>query len=92
MHSDDSEHTTFITDKGLYYYNVILFGLKNAGATYQKLVNRILAKHISRTMKVYVDDMLVKSQTADQHLHNLSLMFRILKEYRMRLNPMKCGL
>ncbi|CAL9020883.1 unnamed protein product [Prunus brigantina] len=42
-------------------------------------------------MKVYVDDMLVKSQTTDQNLHNLSLMFDNLKKYRMRLNPTKCS-
>ncbi|KAI5317633.1 hypothetical protein L3X38_037340 [Prunus dulcis] len=56
----DSEHTTFITDKGL-------------------------------TMEVYVDDMLVKSRTAEEHVHNLALMFDILNDYRMRLNPTKCA-
>ncbi|KAI5323358.1 hypothetical protein L3X38_032430 [Prunus dulcis] len=73
MHPTDSEHTTFITDKGLHCYNVTPFGLKNVKATYQRLVNRIFAKHIGSTMEVYVDDMLVKSKTADEHLHNLSL-------------------
>lgn len=91
MHPADSEYTTFIINKGLYCYNIMSFGLKNAGATYQRLVNRIFAKHIDSTMEVYVNDMLVKSQTADQHLHNLSLMFVILKEYLMRLNPIKCA-
>lgn len=51
------------------------------------MVNWIFAEHIDNTMKVYVDDMLVKSQTTDQNLHNLSLMFDNLKKYRMRLNP-----
>lgn len=92
MHLADSEHTTFITDKGLHCYNVTPFGLKNVEATYQRLVNRIFAKHIGITMEVYVDDMLVKSKTTDEHLHNLSLMLGILKEYRMRLNPTKCAL
>ncbi|CAL2228814.1 unnamed protein product [Prunus armeniaca] len=63
MDPADREHTTFITDRGLYCYNVMPFGLKNAGATYQRLVNRIFAKHIGGIMEVYVDDMLVKSQT-----------------------------
>ncbi|XP_020413816.1 uncharacterized protein LOC109947629 [Prunus persica] len=91
MHPSDSEHTAFITDRGLYCYNVMPFGLKNAGATYQRLVNRIFAKYIGSIMEVYVDDMLVKSKTAEGHLHNLSIMFGILKDYRMRLNPMKCA-
>ncbi|KAI5337159.1 hypothetical protein L3X38_016428 [Prunus dulcis] len=91
MHPPDSEHTAFITDKGLYCYNVMPFGLKNAGATYQRLVNKIFAGYIGNIMKVYVDDMLVKSRTAEEHMQNLSIMFGILKDYRMRLNSKKCA-
>ncbi|BBN69964.1 Disease resistance protein TIR-NBS-LRR class family [Prunus dulcis] len=58
------------------------FGLKNAGATYQRLVNHLFAPLIGNTMEVYVDDMLVKSRTADQHIPNLSAMFTILKQYK----------
>ncbi|CAL2246892.1 unnamed protein product [Prunus armeniaca] len=65
MHPDDQAHTSFITERGLYYYKVMPFGLKNAGATYQLLVNSIFAPLIGNTMEVYVDDMLVKSRTAD---------------------------
>ncbi|CAL2253630.1 unnamed protein product [Prunus armeniaca] len=91
MDPADSEHTTFITDRRLYCYNVMPFGLKNAGATYQRLVNRIFAKHIGSIMEVYVDDMLVKNQTAVGHLENLALMFGILKDYRIKLNSTKCA-
>ncbi|CAL9000917.1 unnamed protein product, partial [Prunus brigantina] len=91
MDPADSEHTAFITDRGLYCYNVMPFGLKNAGATYQRLVNRIFAQHMGSIMEVYVDDMLVKSRTAGGHLENLALMFGILKRYRMRLKPTKCA-
>ncbi|XP_008219638.1 PREDICTED: uncharacterized protein LOC103319819 [Prunus mume] len=91
MDPADLEHTAFITDRGLYCYNVMPFGLKNAGATYQRLVNRIFAKHIDGIMEVYADDMLAKSRTARGHLENLALMFGILKDYRMRLNPTKCA-
>ncbi|XP_021802709.1 uncharacterized protein LOC110746776 [Prunus avium] len=56
-----------------------------------QLVNKIFAELIGTSMKVYMDDMLVKSKTADQHLHNLSLMFGVLKKYNMRLNPNKCA-
>ncbi|KAI5354414.1 hypothetical protein L3X38_007309 [Prunus dulcis] len=91
MHPPDSEHTAFITDKGLYCYNVMPFGLKNVGATYQRLVNKIFAGYIGNIMEVYIDDMLVKSRTAEDHLQNLSIMFGILKDYRMRLNSKKCA-
>ncbi|KAI5344677.1 hypothetical protein L3X38_012554 [Prunus dulcis] len=91
MHPEDQAHTSFITDRGLYCYKVMPFGLKNAGATYQRLVNHLFAPLISHTMEVYVDDMLVKSRTADQHIPNLSAMFTILKQYKMRLNPTKCA-
>ncbi|CAL9026207.1 unnamed protein product, partial [Prunus brigantina] len=91
MHPTDREHTAFITDRGLYCYNVMPFGLKNAGATYQRLVNKIFAELIGTSMEVYVDDMLVKSRTANDHLRNLSLMFGKLKQYNMRLNTSKCA-
>ncbi|KAI5338425.1 hypothetical protein L3X38_017696 [Prunus dulcis] len=67
------------------------FGLEKARATYQRLVNSLFALLIGNTMEVYVDDMLVKSRTADQHISNLSAMFTILKQYKMRLNPTKCA-
>ncbi|KAM1489374.1 hypothetical protein ACFXTO_032646 [Malus domestica] len=89
MNPPDQEHTTFITDKGLYCYKVMPFGLKNAGVTYQRLVNSMFTEQIRKNMEVYVDDMLVKSKHADQHITNLSETFTILNRYRMRLNPNK---
>ena len=65
------------------------FGLKNAGATYQRLVNRMFQKHIGTTMEVYIDDMLVKSTTAELHISHLSEAFQILRNYNMKLNPAK---
>lgn len=61
MHLADQEDTAFTTDQGLYCYKVMPFGLKNSGATYQKLVNRMFAPLIGKSIEVYVDDMLVKS-------------------------------
>ena len=68
----DQESITFITEEGLYCYRVMLFGLKNVGATYQRLVNKIFADKIGRSMKVYVDNMLVKSPTIEQHNEDLA--------------------
>ena len=56
----------------------MLFGLKNAGATYQRLVNKIFADKIGKSMKVYVDDMLVKCLTIEQHIEDLVGTFAFL--------------
>ena len=67
------------------------FGLKNAGATYQRLVNRMFQKQIGSTMEVYIDDMMVKSTTGELHIAHLSEAFQILRNYNMKLNPAKCA-
>ena len=87
----DQEKTSFITGQGTYCYRVMPFGLKNAGATYQRLVNRMFQKQIGTTMEVYIDDMLVKSTTAELHIAHLSEAFQILREYNMKLNLAKCA-
>ena len=68
----------------------MLFGLKNARATYQRLVNKMFNKQIGRNMEVYVDDMLVKSKEELAHLDDLRETFATLKQYQMKLNPSKC--
>ncbi|XP_013589138.1 PREDICTED: uncharacterized protein LOC106297449 [Brassica oleracea var. oleracea] len=90
MHPDDREKTTFITDRGTYCYKVMPFGLKNAGATYQRLVNRMFVGKLGDTMEVYIDDMLVKSLHAENHLDHLRDFFRMLNEFGMKLNLAKC--
>ena len=90
MAEEDQEKTAFITSQGLYFYKVIPFGLKNAGATYQRLVNKMFSKQISRNMEVYVDDMLIKSKENLAHLDDLKETFSTLKQYQMKLNPSKC--
>jgi hypothetical protein len=67
------------------------FGLKNAGATYQQLVNRMFQNQIGRNVEVYVDDLLVKSIRATRHIEDLRETFQTLKEYNMKLNPTKCA-
>ena len=67
----------------------MLFGLKNAGATYQRLVNKMFSQQIGRNMEVYVDDMLVKSKEELAHLDDLKETFTTLKTHQMRLNPSK---
>lgn len=66
------------------------FGLKNAGATYQRLVNEMFADLIGVNMEVYIDDMLVKSRQNGTHIEDLRQCFTILRKYQMKLNPAKC--
>ena len=61
MDESDQEKNSFVTSQGLFYYKVVLFGLKNAGSMYQRLMNKIFTNQIGRNVQVYVDDMLVKS-------------------------------
>ena len=83
--------TAFITSKGLYYYKVMPFGLKNAGAAYQRLVNHMFNRQIERNVEVYVDDMLVNSKEEENHLDDLKETFNALRQYNMKLNPSKCA-
>ncbi|XP_074342752.1 uncharacterized protein LOC141680421 [Apium graveolens] len=66
------------------------FGLINAGATYQRLVNMMFKNQIGRTMEVYVDDMLVKSKEENDHVKHVMEMFNILRRFHIKLNPQKC--
>jgi hypothetical protein len=75
MHESDQEKAAFMTDKDLYCYRVMPFGLKNAGAMYYKLVNKMFREQIRQNMEVYVDDMLMKSIRAASHITNLSEAF-----------------
>ncbi|XP_065020515.1 uncharacterized protein LOC135645761 [Musa acuminata AAA Group] len=89
MAPEDQEHTAFLTEQGIYFYKVMPFGLKNAGATYQRTVNRIFAHQIGRNMEIYVDDMIVKSRTAEAHPSDLAETFDTLRRFGLRLNPAK---
>jgi len=90
MNPDDQEKTSFITERGTYYYKVMPFGLKNVGATYQLLVNIMFKDLLGKTMEVYIDDMLVKTAFSASHLDHFQQCFDILNEFGMKLNPLKC--
>ena len=92
MNEEDQKKTSFVTSQGLYCYKVMPFGLKNAGATYQRLVNCMFSHQIGRNVKVHVDvdDMLVKSKDEANHLDDLKETFSTLHKHNMKLNPAKC--
>ena len=90
MHPKDECKTTFMTELFDYCSKVMPFGLKNAGTTYQRLMDRVLAPMIGRNMQAYVDDMVVTSQVKDQHIADLEVLFTTVTMYRLKLNPEKC--
>ena len=73
-------------DKDLYCYKMMLFGLKNAGAIYQCLVNNVFKCEIDRNIEVYIDDMLVKSTEADRYIADLEEACGKLRQHQMKLN------
>ena len=91
MYEPDQAHTTFITDNGLYCYRVMPFGLKNAGATFQKFMNKLFDGLIGSKVEVYVDDLVAKTTKKEQHLQDLEVIFKRLDQHNVRLNPLKCS-
>ena len=91
MAPTDEEKTVFITPHGLYCYKVMSFGLKNASVTYQRLITKIFKPLIDCTVEMYIDDIVVKSKTREEHTHHLQEVFHLLRRYNMKLNPSKCA-
>ena len=89
IHPPDEEKTAFITQHGLFCYNVMPFGLKNVGAAYQRLVTKMFKSLLGKTMEVYIDDMLLKSKERPNHVEHLQEAFELLRAYGMNLNPSK---
>ena len=91
MHLLDVEKTTFIAPHELYCYDVMPFYLKNARATYQRLVTKIFRPLLGNTMEAYIDDMLVKSKECLDNTKHLQEAFELLRRYDKKLNPLKCA-
>jgi len=68
---DDQERTPFVTPIGNYHYKVMPFGLKNAGATYQRMMTRMFEPQLGKTIEIYIDDMVVKSKAESKHVSDL---------------------
>ncbi|XP_050916156.1 uncharacterized protein LOC127131270, partial [Lathyrus oleraceus] len=90
MDPEDMEKTTFITPWGTFCYKVMPFGLKNAGATYQRAMVTLFHDMMHKEIEVYVDDMIAKSQSEEDHIDHLQKLFERLRKFRLRLNPAKC--
>lgn len=91
MYPPDEEKTAFMTEGANFCYRVMPFGLKNVGATYQRLMDKVFIDQIGKNLEVYVDDMVMKSDDPEQHPTDLEDIFSQLGKHNMRLNPEKCS-
>ena len=72
----DQEKTSFVTPTGNYHYKVMPFGLKNVGSTYQRMITRMFEPQLGKNIKVYIDDIVVKSNVESEHINNLRTLLR----------------
>nr|XP_043626210.1 uncharacterized protein LOC122597708 [Erigeron canadensis] len=91
MHPDDEDKTTFYTNDGIYCYRKMPFGLKNVGATYQRLVDKAFGRQIGRNLEAYVDDVVIKSRNEEDMLVDIEETFKTLLKINIKLNPKKCS-
>jgi hypothetical protein len=87
---EDQEKTAFITPFGVYCYTTMSFGLKNAGANYQRAIQAYFKRQHNKNVEAYVDDVVVKTRNSDMLIADLEETFASLREYRWKLNPNKC--
>ena len=88
---DDQERTAFVTPIGNYHYKVMPFGLKNAGSTYQRMMTRMFELQLGKSIKIYIDNMVVKSKVVFEHVRDLGNIFEILRNHKLCLNASKCS-
>ena len=85
-----AEKTMFRTPFGNFYYTMMPFGLKNAGATYQRTMTAIFHDMMHKEMEDYVDDIVVKSKIRAGHFQVLERVFERCRMYKLCMNPKKC--
>ncbi|PKU82070.1 putative mitochondrial protein [Dendrobium catenatum] len=91
MAPEDEKFTAFRTPIGVFCYKVMPFGLKNAGATYQRAMTVIFDELIHVQVECYVDDLVVKSKVRSDHLRDLRIVFECLRKHDLKMNPLKCA-
>ncbi|KAI0494874.1 hypothetical protein KFK09_025020 [Dendrobium nobile] len=91
MAPEDEKFTAFRTPIGVFCYKVMPFGLKNAGATYQRAMTVIFDELIHEQVECYVDDLVVKSKVRSDHLRDLRIVFERLRKHDLKMNPLKCA-
>lgn len=91
MAPEDEEAMTFCTLIGVFYYRVMPFGLKNAGAIYKRAMTYIFEDLLHDVVECYVDDLVVKIKLKQHHITNLDRVFQRLRRYNLKMNPLKCA-
>jgi hypothetical protein len=89
IHPADQYKTAFITPWGTFAYRVMPFGLKNAGATFQRAMTYIF-HDLAAIILAYLDDLTARSKNRTQHIDDLRIIFQRCRQYNIRLNPLKC--
>ena len=92
MHPDDRHKSAFFVDGGLFEWNVMPFGLTNAPATFQRLMDAIFAGLKWKSLLVYIDDVIVYSNSFKQHLNDIEEMFKRIQNANMTFKTSKCHL
>ena len=90
MHQPDEAKTAFTTHESIYCYTKMPFSLKNAGATFQRMVNKMFKDKIGKNVEIYVNDMIVKSRRVEEHPKDLREVLEILRRFNLKLNLEKC--
>jgi hypothetical protein len=93
MAPEDIHKTTFRVPGavGLFEYVVMTFGLKNAGATYQRAMNYIFHDLIGKLVEIYIDDFVVKSASVEGHLGDVRQVLERTRRFGLKMNPKKCA-
>jgi hypothetical protein len=91
LKKEDEEKTAFITPYGVFCYQVMPFDLKNAGATYQWMMQNCPESQIGRNIQVYIDDVVITTQKEEYLISDLKETFDNLNRYKLKLNPTKCS-
>jgi hypothetical protein len=91
MAKEDEEKTAFITPCGVYCYVCMPFGLKNAGATFRRLMRKALGAQMGRNVEAYIDDIVVKTRESHTFIEDLEKTFANLRKVNIKLNPAKCA-
>ena len=90
MDADSKKYTAFSTSQGHYYYNRMPFGLKNAPATFQRMMDTALRGLINKHCFVYLDDIIIFGQSIEENNSNLAIILQRLRELGLKIQPDKC--